>query len=380
MILRISSTALAVSLAAGRLLADFSYQQESKMTGGAMAGMMKLAGAFSKQAREPMRATVAVKGNRMLHQTGNSAQIIDLDKQTITSVDFEKKTYSEMTFAEFTQALEKMSQKMNQAKDADKVDMSFHAAVKETGETRTIQGMNAKQVILSMEMQGTDKQSGQQGGMMVISNMWIAPQSAGYQEIANFHQRMGQKLAWTPGVSGMAMGRSDIAKGFASLYKEAAKLEGMPVLQIITMRPKLDPETEKQLMEAMAKQDPNAPKPAEPQGPTAGQAATNAAGNAAGNAAASAAAGRMGRLGGIAGGLGGFGGFGRKKKQQEEQQQAPAPQAEQQQQQAGTQASASLIEMTTETSGFSTAALDSSKFDVPAGFKKIESDMQKALR
>jgi hypothetical protein len=36
--------------------------------------------------------------------------------------------------------------------------------------------------------------------------------------------------------------------------------------------------------------------------------------------------------------------------------------------------------MTTETSGFSTAALDSSKFDVPAGFKKIESDMQKALR
>jgi hypothetical protein len=369
MILRTISTALAVSLTAGCLLADFSYQQESKLTGGILAGMMKVAGAFSKQAREPMRSTMAVKGNRMFSQTGNTAQIIDLDREVITNVDFEKKTYSEMTFAEFAQAMEKMAQKMKQSKDADKVDMSFNASVNETGQTKSIQGMDAKQVILSMEMQGTDKQSGQQGGMMVVSNMWLAPKVSGYDEFTNFYKRMGEKIAWAPGAGMMSMGRSEVAKGFSELYKEASKMDGMPILQIVTMRPKLDLETEKQLAEAMAKQDPTAPKPAEPQGPTAGQVA----GEAAGSAAAGAVAGRLGRLGG----LGGLGGFGRRKKQQQqeqEQQQAPA------QEQGAPQATGALIEMTMETSNFSSASVDASKFDVPGGFKRVESDMLKALR
>ena len=56
----------AVAVAAGMLLADFSYEQTSKITGGAIAGMMKVVGAFSRQAREPIRSTVAVKGDRML--------------------------------------------------------------------------------------------------------------------------------------------------------------------------------------------------------------------------------------------------------------------------------------------------------------------------
>jgi hypothetical protein len=365
MILRTLSTALVASLTAGCLFADFSYQQESKLTGGMLAGMMKVAGAFSKQAREPMRSTMAVKGNRMFSQTGNTAQIIDLDKETITNVDFEKKTYSEMTLAEFAQAMEKMAQKMKQSKDADKVDMSFNASVKQTGQTKSLQGMDARQVILSMEMEGTDKDSGQKGGMMVISNMWLAKVS-GYDEISNFYKRMGEKIAWMPGTGMMAMGRSEVAKGFSELYKEASKLDGMPIVQIVTMRPKLDPETEKQLTDAMAKQDPTAPKPEEPQGPTAGQVA----GDAAGNAAAGAVAGRLGRLGG-------FGGFGRRKKQQEVQ---PQPAPAEQQQQGAPQASGALLEMTMETSNFSTGPVDSSKFDVPAGFKKVESDMQKALR
>jgi hypothetical protein len=364
------SAAVAVSLTAGSVLADFSYQQESKMTGGMMAGMMKVAGAFSKQAREPMRSTVAVKGNRMLNQTGNTAQIIDLDREVMINVDFDKKTYSEMTFAEFAQAMEKLTQKAQQSKDGKNVDMSMDASVTETGQTRSIHGMDARQVILSMEMKGKDKESGQEGGMMVISNMWLAPKLPGYNEITDFYKRMGQKIAWTPGANVMAMGRSEVASGFAKLYKEASKLDGMPLLQIVTMRPKLDPESEKKLTEAMAKQDPNAPPPAQPEGPTTGQVA----GEAAGGAAAGAATSRIGRLGG----LGGFGGFGRRKKKQpeEEQQQASAQQG----QQAAQQGSASLIEMTMETSNFSTDSVDAAKLQVPDGFKKVESDMQKALR
>ena len=94
-----------VSLPAG-LLADFSYEQSAKMTGGAMMGAMKIVGAFSKQAREPIATTVSVKGNRMVHGSKEHAQIIDLDSETITDVNFAKKQYSVITFAEMTQAME----------------------------------------------------------------------------------------------------------------------------------------------------------------------------------------------------------------------------------------------------------------------------------
>ena len=44
-----------VGWATGR--ADFKCTRSSKMTGGALAGMMKAAGVFSKQAREPVVTT-----------------------------------------------------------------------------------------------------------------------------------------------------------------------------------------------------------------------------------------------------------------------------------------------------------------------------------
>src|SRR5215813_8786197 len=93
------------------LLADFSYEQTTKMTGGAMMGMMKIAGAFSKQLREPVQNTVSVKGNRMVHWSKDHAQIIDLDSETFTDVNFPKKQYSVMTFAEMTQAMEQALQR-----------------------------------------------------------------------------------------------------------------------------------------------------------------------------------------------------------------------------------------------------------------------------
>ena len=177
--------------------------------------------------------------------------------------------------------------------------------------------------------------------------MWVAPAVAGYDEIANFHRRMAEKIAWAPG-GGMMMSSSEISKGMAELYKEGSKLNGVPVLQIIRMGgPGGDAQGQQQgQAPQQQQQQPRAEKP------SAG-----------------------GALGGALGGrLGGFGGFGRKKKPAaEEQQPAPAAQTEQAPaQQAG--APGSLLEMTSELSGFSAAPVDASKFEVPAGFKLVKKD------
>src|SRR5579862_3873255 len=112
------------------LLADFSYQQSSKITGGAMAGMMNIAGAFAKQAREPNVSTVAVKGNRMVHLSARQAIITDLDKETITTVNFDQKTYYVRTFEQMKQTMEQASSRMSGKTAGDKPDVSFHISMK----------------------------------------------------------------------------------------------------------------------------------------------------------------------------------------------------------------------------------------------------------
>src|SRR3954454_18385005 len=101
-----------LSLSAGALFGDFSYHESSKITGGALAGMMKVAGVFSKTAREPIESNVAIKGNRMARRSNTHLNLIDLESKTITDVDLQKKQYSVMTFDEMRAALENMSKKM----------------------------------------------------------------------------------------------------------------------------------------------------------------------------------------------------------------------------------------------------------------------------
>lgn len=345
-----------VCLSAGPGMADFSYEQTSKITGGVMAGAMRLAGAFSSKARQPMKQTVVLKGDRMATISADSANVIDIARETITEINFEKKTYSVVTFAEMAEAMKRMQAKM-QGGGRQQADVEYKISVKDTGQTRQIAGLNARQMLLLFAIEGTDKKSGEKGALNMIADMWLAQDVPGYGEVRDFYRRMGQKLAWTPGMSGMAGAQPGMMKGMAEIAKEASKLDGVPVLQIMYLG--VTPEAMAQAQAGKAPQP--TPEDAQ-QGPSVGQAA----GKAAEESAAGAIAGRLGRIGG-------FGGLGRRKK---EEPPPPPPQAERQQ----AQGAATLMELTTELSGFSSAPADAAKLEVPAGFKQVESDMVKALR
>jgi hypothetical protein len=243
-------TAILVCIAAPYLHADFSYEQTTKITAGAMVSAMKFAGAFSKDARkamDPVKSTTSIKGNRMLHRTADSASIIDLDKETITQINYAKKTYSVATFAQIKQAMDDMSQKVREQKaksenasPGEQVDMHFDVKVNDTGQTKLINGNDAHQMVMTITMQGADAKSGTKGGIDVTTDMWIAPQVAGYQEVRDFYRRMSQKLEWTPGANPIMMSRPDMARAMAQLYKEGSKLNGMPVYETIKMGGKME--------------------------------------------------------------------------------------------------------------------------------------------
>jgi hypothetical protein len=146
---------------------------------------------------------------------------------------------------------------------------------------------------------------------------------------------MGEQLNWKPG-GGMFMAQPEVAKGMAEAFKEVSKMNGTPVFQKTAMGP-----------EGMAPPTSDGPTPAvkqeEKPKPTAG-----------------------GVLGGA---LGGRFGLGRKRNDPPPQEQQPA-----QQQQAG--AAGALIEMETTYSNFAQTA-DASLFEIPAGFKQVESELKK---
>jgi len=352
-------------LPASLLLADFTYEQTSTMTGGAMMAMMRFAGAFSKQAREPIKSTIMVKGDKMVHVNPNRISIIDLAAETITEVDLQKKTYSVMTFAEMKQMLEQMSQKM---KSGD-TETNFKVTADSTGNTRKINGLDAKEIIVKMEMGVADPKSGQAGAMNIVTDSWIAAGVPGYAEVREFHKRMAEKLNWTPG-GGMMMSRPDMAKGMAAVAKEMAKLDGAPVLQLVKMggtgqpgagNPQSTPEQQAQTAQAQQQQQQSQQQQQQQQQqPTAGSA-----------------------LGNAIGGHFGLGGFGRKKQPKQEQDQAPPPQQQASApppSQSGPPAgdsSGSLMEMTIEITSFSSGPVDGSKFEVPAGFKKVDPEMRR---
>lgn len=323
------------------LRADFTYQDTTQMTGGSLLTMLKMAGPFARQAREPVVSTHMIKGDRMVTITKDRTTIIDLSKETITEIDNAKKTYSEITFAQMKQAMEDAMSRMQRGKD-QKVDAKFNVSAKATGQTKTIQGLTAKELIITMTMEGADKESGQTGGMATTMDTWVAP-LRGYDEVKAFHRRMGEKMGYLfgSGMSQMGMTQPDVAKGFAEAAKEMQKLDGTPVQTITKMTGSANGQP---VRESTAE---NQQREQQPQGPPT---STGAA---------------IGRL------AGGLGGFGRKKKDDQQQQTTANPD------QQAASSSSSLIEMTTELTSYSSGPVDASKFEVPAGFKQVESPMMK---
>ena len=339
---RVVTMAGIMAVAVLQLPADFTYRETTTITGGAMLSMMKVVGVFSKQAREPVQSTVAVKGEKMLHRSQQQATVIDLAAQTVTTIDSQKKTYTVMTFEEFRQMMEQMSAKMQKSQDQGG-KMEFKVSAKDTGNTREIAGYQAKELVLRMEMQATDQKSGQQGSMVISSDIWLAPSVAGYAEVRAFYTRMGEKLAFNPG-GGMFMSSPEASKNMGELYKEIGKLDGIPVLQTISMGGAGQPGSgDTSAQQGGGQQQQQQQQQQQP-------AARPSLGGA---------------LGGALGGRFGLG----KKKQQDDQ--ASTGQQSQPQQQ-GNGNPGSLMEATTEMSGFSSAPVDDSMFAVPAGFKKVE--------
>jgi hypothetical protein len=191
--------------------ADFSYTMTMKAAG----GMMAAAPANSRVTK------TYLKGQKLKMDTGSTAMILDFDAQTITNIDQTQKTYTVTKFADMGTAVSKANLQVN-------VD------VKETGQRKTINGFNASEVILSMEMDGPQ---GRQAGMKMHIEMdiWISPDVPGGQELRAFYQRNAGKFPWTAMAGDGGRGNQSMRNAIAEVQRKMADMKGVPVLQVMKM-------------------------------------------------------------------------------------------------------------------------------------------------
>ncbi len=333
-------TVVIALMISGLLMADFRYDQTTRITKGMVTKM-----AFGKKP-EPTTTSHFFKGSRMATTSKDSKTIIDFDKQVFTTVNLAKQQYWQMTFEEMRQMMADLQADMKDAgkgKDAS-LNMKFDA--KATGVEKEVSGFNAKQVIFTIETGASDgKQSGTM--MKMVNDSWHSEAVPGYGEYKAFHERLKDKANWL-GMGGNPMaqvgGQPGMVEGMKRMAEEMQKTPGIAVLTISRMT-----------MPGMNMDMSGG-------GGNSDQAAGRGIGESMGGLVGGALSGRLG-------------GFGRKKKTEAEAAPDKQPQAAATENKPGE--GMLMMESFSDSTGFSTASIGEDVFAIPAGFTKVEPEMSK---
>ena len=242
-----------------------------------------------------------LKGQKMKIESGPRTTILDFDAQTMTSIDNTAKTYTVKKFSEL---------------GGLPAGADVKADVKNTGQTKVINGFNATQLVMTMDV---DMPQASQAGMKprMEIEMWLSRDVPGSQELVAFYHKNAAKFP----AAAMGGGSPGIQQAMAKLQRQMAEVEGVPVLEVVRMKSAGGaaslPDAQMQKMAQMRAQLENMIQQGGPGAAAAQQA--------------------LARINAMSGGGGG-----------------------------------SLFEMTMEAGNFSAAAIPDSAFAVPAGYQKSD--------
>ena len=236
------------------LRADVRADEKSHVEFAGMLGrMFNMFG--GKAALDGTASTVAVIGNRKATMSDSNGQIIDLDEEKVYDLDLKKKSYKVVTFAEMRRQIEEARKKAEEdarkaqpqeekARPADpnqkQVEVDFD--IKNTGEKKTINGFDTHQAVMTITVREKGKTLEQSGGLVMTSDIWLAPKIAAMREIAEFDIKYAQKL-YGPMVAGISASQMAMVAAMYPMMKDAmakmsaegAKLEGTAIQTTVTM-------------------------------------------------------------------------------------------------------------------------------------------------
>ena len=249
---RVLVTVALILFASYSLVADVRTEQKTQVQFAGMFGrMVNLFG--GRAAREGVTSTVIVKGNRKVTMGDNSSQIVDLDEEKIYDVDLRRKQYKVTTFAELRKQMEdaRKQAEENARREAGRdepaktdepqkeVEVDFN--VEKTGQTKSINGFNTSQSIVTVTVREKGKTLEEGGGLVMKTDLWMAPEQKALREVAEFDLRYAKQLygGMFGGVSAsqmaMMMAMYPMMKeAMERMQAEGGKLEGTAIQTTLT--------------------------------------------------------------------------------------------------------------------------------------------------
>jgi uncharacterized protein YfdQ (DUF2303 family) len=202
-ILSTAALALVMATATAPAYADVKKEERNQVSFSGMLGRM--ANFFGgKSAKEGVISSVAVSGDRKMTINGeNTGQIVDLREEKIYDLDLRRKTYKVTTFEELRRQMReaeakarknasrqpKEEQPQNQGKE-----MEIDFDIKNTGQTKAINGFDTRQVIATITVREKGKKLEESGGLVMTVDSWLT-KAVSLKEIADFERRYYEKLA-----------------------------------------------------------------------------------------------------------------------------------------------------------------------------------------
>jgi len=299
---------------------ELDRKQGKGVFGMKLTAVLVLAVAGSVAVHADFSYTSTMKGGGMMPASAArpTHTLIKGDKMKVDTgdhamiMDFGSQTITHINHAQKTYSVMPFGEVASQAGQAG---VEVNVDVQETGQRKVISGFNCRQVIMTMEMDSPQaRQQGAAMKMRMTMELWVSPDVPGYQELRSLHQRISSGPGWAAMMRGSGAG---MQKNMAELQRKMANLNGVPVLQIMKMGAAGDAAQTAQMQQGMAQ-----------------ARAQLEAMKAKGGEQAKMAEAALARMGG-AGSSGG-----------------------------------SMMEMTIESSGFSTATIPAAEFAPPAGYQK----------
>jgi hypothetical protein len=156
-----------------------------------------------------------IKGQKSITDDGDRMTIMDLDAQTMTTINKTQQTYSVKLFSEL----------YNKSAAAG---MNVNADIKKTGQHKNINGFDAEEMVATMAMDNSQsKQPGAKMQMQVEMHIWFASDVPGINEAHAFYEKNADRMPW----AAMAGGNTSMAE----IQHKMATMHGIPVLTVMKM-------------------------------------------------------------------------------------------------------------------------------------------------
>ncbi|HEY2931982.1 MAG TPA: hypothetical protein VGK99_09555 [Acidobacteriota bacterium] len=329
MLRKVSLAIVALGLCISLAKADFHYKETTKLEGGMLGGMVKIMGRLGGQKIDDVPSAIYIKGDRLRREDPTHIQLIRLDKEDFVDINLKEKTYTILTFEQMRAQFDEANRKMRDRRPSNQdPNVTLKMDFKESGKTDNVAGYSAKEYIMELRMRAEDKEKNQSAETVMNGSVWLTKDVQGYDQVRDFYQKFGQKFGRV--FAGMGQAMANNPQFGEALQKFAAKahaMNGAPVLTVITFSAVGDPNAQAQQgQQPQAKEGEGASVPS------------------------------LGKI---------FGGFGRKKKEDKKAESQPESSA---QPPAG---GLVLFKSRTESRDFSNSPVDSSLFDIPAGYRQI---------